>query len=81
MGKPGTLSLEDDRIISEHVENPTVAKILYAQDIILKHQGSELKILVEAKEIRKQQRMSYEFIKGKATLINEKFQFNGKIVS
>lgn len=79
MGKPGTFSIEDERIISTYVESPAVAKVLYAKDIILKHLGSELKILVNAKDIHRLQKGNYRFIKGKATLVNKAFSFNGKV--
>lgn len=79
MGKPGTLDHHDARVIADHVEDPTIVKGLYGQDAVMKHLKSDLSIIVDAKEITKQSMGSGGFIDGKATLVSDPKNFNGKI--
>ncbi|MBA2369936.1 MAG: hypothetical protein H0V82_13110 [Candidatus Protochlamydia sp.] len=79
MGKLGTLDFKDNEIIANYVEDPTHVRRLYGQDAVLKHLKSDLRIIVETKDIQEQQRGKYNFIEGKAVLINDLHGFNGKI--
>src|ERR1700740_1371188 len=79
MGKPGTLDDQDGEIIEKYVKDPLTIKRLYNQDAVLKHLKSDLKIMVEAQDLQKQQRGDYSFIDGKAVLMNAAYSYNGKI--
>ena len=79
MGKPGTLDHQEAQIISDHVEDFSLVKALYGQDAILKHLKSDLRIVLETKEVVKHYKGKSEFIEGKAILINDPKQFNGKL--
>lgn len=79
MGKLGTLDYKDEQIINRYVTDSTSVQRLYAQDAIIKLRESKLGIFVQARDLHFQGHGSYDFIKGKARLINSKFGFNGKV--
>lgn len=79
MGKPGTLDFNDTQIILDHVKDSNVIRRLCGQDAVIKHLKSELSIIVNAKDIHKQHRGNYNFIDGKAVLVNSPNSFNEKI--
>ncbi|MBA2368326.1 MAG: hypothetical protein H0V82_04795 [Candidatus Protochlamydia sp.] len=78
MGKPGALTWED-AILESFDKEPVTLKLEGGLDIIRKHLKSELKIMVKVKDINKQLRGQYDFIKGVGVLTNDLHDYNGKI--
>ncbi|MCE2982923.1 MAG: hypothetical protein LW832_05095, partial [Parachlamydia sp.] len=76
MGNPNTLNLpkplssEELELLTEDRDHTSIMRI-YAQDVFVKHEKSNLKILVKAEDLRKQQFGRYSFIKAKAVLTND----------
>lgn len=81
MGKLGTLTADDAWAIETIVKNPEVAKRMYNEDAVLKHLKSDLRIIIDEKELSKISGTpgTYKFIEGKARLINATHNFNTKL--
>lgn len=79
MTRQGLLSDKEANLIDEHVEDPVIVKALYGQDAVFKHLDSTLQILVDAEELYRLKRESYQFVKAKAVVTNNAYGFNGKI--
>lgn len=79
MKAPGTLDHNDVQFLQEHVENYALIKRIYGRDIVLKHLNSHLRIMVDAKDIRKQFTGRGGFIDGQAILVNDAYHLHGTI--
>jgi hypothetical protein len=72
----GTFTKKDDRQIKVY---GGFCKALYGKDIILKHLKSDLKFMVKAEDIQKQNIGQYDFIDGNAILVNDLYDFHGRV--
>lgn len=70
MGAIGTLEEKDVLAIEENIEDLDLQQSIFAQDMMIKHSNTKLRIEIPTKELKKQPRGSYKLLPAKAILSN-----------
>lgn len=79
MEKLEALTKQDADKLMAHIESQLTLTRRFALDAVVKHQESKVSIYVQTQDITRANPFSYEFVKAKAVLINEKYDWNNKI--
>lgn len=72
MARPGEFTEADVAILDKYVEDEEVRTRIIAQDAVLKHQDTKLKIIVDSKSIRTNMH-GYQMITAKAKLVHKHY--------